>query len=385
MPFSGGNDLLERGINDTLDRLRRGNVDDTWWLNLLDCVEHPFVAPDFLRRPALQEWLAEEQVQGDFKALARNRIMGADTDEPETWIRLRRAYAESTGEDERLADGPIMVVIAILAAGYLGSIVPQLQPIAGMLQAGTQENREQFGAVRRRLNELGPDHYVVVAHSEQAGRELDLLLKQRSLIPDRVRQELIALVQRVTDGDLRYVERSIRAKIHYWSARLHATQSETLSIARHSLEQLQQTDPHFDTSIIDALILDAEGNIDGALQMLRDIDTSDGRATFFATLFRRRNAETALSWFDEQPGRDNANFLTGLGWWNVAVCFAKMDRWEEAADRLAAAQECIEEWPDLAWLFAIIEAKPKSWHTRPKCAFAYYVHFVNRTPCVGSA
>jgi hypothetical protein len=313
MPFGGSNDLMEQGIDATFGRLRGGNVDDTWWHNLLNSIGHQLVAPDFLRMPALQEWLIDEQVQSDFKALARERIMGANTDDSKTWTRLRRAYAAITGENELLADGPIEVVLAILAAGYLGSITPQLQPIAGMIQASAQENREQFGAVYRKINELSPDHLVVVAHSEYAERELSLLLKQRSLTPDRVRQALITLAQRITDGDLRYVKRSIRAKVQYWSARLHALQPETLPGARHYLEQLHQTDPGVDTRIIDALILEAERNVDGALQILRDIDTPDGRATFFATLFRTRGEETALSWFDDQLGRDNATILTGLG------------------------------------------------------------------------
>jgi hypothetical protein len=59
--------------------------------------------------------------------------------------------------------------------------------LAGMIQASTQENREQFDAVQERLREFGPDHYVVEAHSERAEHELSLLLKQRSLTPDRVR------------------------------------------------------------------------------------------------------------------------------------------------------------------------------------------------------
>jgi hypothetical protein len=355
MPFSVDTDVLEHGVDATLDRLCGGNIDETWWHNLLNCIGHPFIAPDFLRMPALQEWLADEQVQSDVKALARQRILGADEDDPETQTRLRRAYAAVTGEDERLADGPIAVVLAILAAGYVGSIAPQLQPIAGMIQASTQQHREQFSTLQRILNERGPDHHVVAAHSEQAERALSLLLKQRSLTPDRVRQALITLAQRVTD-DLRYVERAIRAKVLYWAARLHAVQHETLPITRHYLVQLRQTDPSVDTRIIDALILEAENNSDGALQMLRDIDTPDGRATFFSTLFRTRGAETALAWFDNQPGRDHARFLTGLGWSNVAICLVKTDRWEEAAARLAAAQEHREEWPDLAFVEGVINA-----------------------------
>jgi hypothetical protein len=110
MPFHGGNDLLERGLDETLDRLRGGNVDDAWWRNLLARIGHQFVVPDFLRKPALQEWLGDEQVQTDVKALARARILGANTDDLEARLRIRRAYSQSTGEDERLAEGPIEVV-----------------------------------------------------------------------------------------------------------------------------------------------------------------------------------------------------------------------------------------------------------------------------------
>jgi len=175
-------------------------VDDTWWQNLLNCIGHEFVAPDFLRKPALQEWHTDEEVQRDTKALARNRIIGADTDEPEALIRLRRAYANGTGEHERLASGPIDVVLSILAAGYLASIDPSLQPIAGIIQGSARENREgfdhteeQLSAIYRRVEELGPNPYVVRILSERAEHELNLLLKQRSLSPDRVRRELITL------------------------------------------------------------------------------------------------------------------------------------------------------------------------------------------------
>jgi hypothetical protein len=105
IPFSVGIDLLEQGVDATFDRLRGGNIDDTWWHNLLNHIGHQFVAPDFLRMPALQEWLANEQVQSDFKVLARQRIIGSDTDDQETWTHLQQAYAAMTREAEQLADG----------------------------------------------------------------------------------------------------------------------------------------------------------------------------------------------------------------------------------------------------------------------------------------
>jgi hypothetical protein len=306
MPFNGANDLLEQGLDTTLNRLRGGNVDDTWRQNLLDRIGQHFVRPEFLRKPALQEWLADGEVQRDVKVLARARVMGADTDDPEARMRLRLAYAHSTGEHERLADGPIDVVLAILAAGYLASIDPPLQSIAGMIQSSTQENRkafgrveEQLGDVQRRIEGFGPDPYVVQAHSEAAARELNLLCKQRSLAPERVHRDLLVLAQRVTDGDLRHAKPAILEDVYYWTARVHATQPETLAVAREYLEQLQHGSPHTDTRIIEALLLETTGDVDGALRILRDIDTSDGRAAFFRTLFRARGEEIALSWFDE--------------------------------------------------------------------------------------
>jgi len=76
MPFSVDTDVLEQGVDATLARLCGGNIDDTWWQNLLNHIGHQVVAPDFLRMPALQEWLADEQVQRDFKARARTNDAG---------------------------------------------------------------------------------------------------------------------------------------------------------------------------------------------------------------------------------------------------------------------------------------------------------------------
>ena len=66
--------LMDSILNKTLDRLRGGNTDDTWWLSLLQRVGQQYVAPDFLKQPALQEWLAEEYVADDLKALATAQI-----------------------------------------------------------------------------------------------------------------------------------------------------------------------------------------------------------------------------------------------------------------------------------------------------------------------
>ncbi len=363
MPFVRANNLLERNLDETFVRLRGGDLDDAWWRNLLNRIEHSFVAPDFLRKPALQEWLAERSVEADFKALVRERLMGANTDDQGVRARLRRAYAESTGEDERLADGPIDVVIAVLAAGYLTSIGPQLEPVVGMIQAGAKESRaafgrmdERFDTVDRRLGAIGPDQHVIEAHTDRAARELSLILKRRSLEPSAVRQEIRVLAQRVRDDDFRHADPPIRTDILYWAARLHASQAETLPDAKNFRDQLREVDPNTDTRIIDALILQTEGDVDGALRILRDVDYPDGRAALLLILSRTRGDDVTLTWFDEQPCRDDPDFLTGIGWSNVAVTLAQAGRWEEAAARLAAAGKHISEWPDLAFIEGVVNA-----------------------------
>ena len=235
-----------------------------------------------------------------------------------------------------------------------------IQEIEGELQISVQEGRDTFQKLEEQFpafaSRLGPDHYAVEAQSERAERRLNLLIEQRSLTPDKVRQELISLVERASVGDLMYAETSICARILYWAARMQVTQHETLPLARSYLKQLRDIVPDFDTRIVEALILEKEGDIDGALKILRDIDTSDGRSTLFIVLCRTQGERSALAWFDDQLDRDNLHFLTGIGWVNVVICLAKMERWDEAALRLAATEDLREEWPDLAFVDGVINA-----------------------------
>ena len=61
---------MEYTLDQTLDRIRGGNIEDSWWRGLLRGLGQSYVAPDFLRQPALQAWLREDQVADDLKTLA---------------------------------------------------------------------------------------------------------------------------------------------------------------------------------------------------------------------------------------------------------------------------------------------------------------------------
>ena len=345
-------DFLEKGLDDTFGRLVQGRVDDDWWRGLLQWIDHVFVTPEFLRRPALQEWLAKHDTQADLKLLARSRLLGAYDDES-IQSRVRQRYSDCTGEDERLAEGPIAVVIAILTAGYFASTDARLQPVIGLMQANAEETRNTLNLIVR---SLAPDQHAVAAHSEVAEADLDKNLKSRSIGADRARDNVVSLAARLMAGDLRYATDTVKARVLFWAARLNTNDAAHLPKAREYLSQLQAIMPQYDVRIIEALIVAREGDHPLAIRMLQRVETPDGRAVLFFVLLQYRGRDAALDWFDGEPDHSNPNFFTGLGWCTIAFHLAHSGRWKESADLLENAELGITEWPDLLFIEGVVNA-----------------------------
>jgi hypothetical protein len=232
-----------------------------------------------------------------------------------------------------------------------------------MIQAGANENRaafrqmgERFDAVEHRLDRFGPDAVVVRAHSECAEHELSLILKRRSFELDSGRDKINVLAHRIRSEDLCHADKAVRANVLNWAARLHANQVETLPDAKQYRKMLLEVDPNADTRIIDAMIGEMEGDADSALQILRDIDDPDARTVMSVILYRSRSQEDMWAWFDEHPERDDPNFLTGVGWRNIALWLAQGGRWTEAATYLVNAHEHLDQCPDLIFVEGVISA-----------------------------
>ena len=314
--------LMESNLDQTLDRLRGGKVEDSWWRRTLDRLGHQYTAPDFLTNPALREWLADTHVANDLKVLAKALIMGGPGSDLEIRGRLARSYANQTDEANHLADGPIEVTVAILVAGYIASIPPDQRALAGMFQ-------EMFGSVHERFDRLEPtrlptlsDPIIQQAHTERAEEELSRILMLRTFDPHRVRQSIQELWQRVGDeGDLLAASASIKNTILYWTAILCASDAETRDSARQLRDELQKTDPDRDLSIVDARLVEADGNTDEALRLLRDRDNPDSRTALFGVLIRSGDERAALAWYAEQAGLMTTTFSlksagrTGLFAW----------------------------------------------------------------------
>ena len=356
VPLTQPAKIMDDSLNETLDRIRGDSVDSGWWQGLLDRFGQKYIAPDFLRRPALREWLAEESVAVDLKSIATWRIMATSQDEAATRDRLAQSYSNRTGEALYLAAHPIDVVVAILIGGHLAAIPPDQRAVAGVLQTGFSRIDERFD----RLNEaLSPftDPFTRQAHTERAAKELDRIVTFRALDPARSRSDVQKLHDRLASGDLVAADTVVKHRVRYWTARLCASDGETLDVARDLGKRIQDDEPNKDLTIVDALIRETDGDSDGAIQLLRDRDDPDSRTALFGVLARSRDSGTALDAFADRMDAADASFFTPVGWRNWAVCMAEVGSWQEAADRLARIDGTWSEAPVLAFVEGFINSQ----------------------------
>ena len=355
--------LMDSNLDLTLDRLRGGNIDDTWWQSFLHRLGQQYVAPDFLKTPALQEWLAQALVAEDLKALATAIIMGGDGEDLEIRERLTQSYSNRTGEARQYAIGAIDVAVAILVGGYIASIPSDQAPVAGLIQELSGQVQALSGDLQQRFDQFQgarlsalTDPLTQKAHTVHAEQELEKILSLRAFDPIRARKNSQELLARVNDGDLIAADDPIKTKIRYWTTRLCVTDSETLDVARQLRHELDRADPEEDLSVVDALLAESDGEIDDALRLLRDRDDPDSRTALFGLLTRSGGETKALAWHADQAGHDNSEFFTAVGWRNWAVCMAKVGRWKEAALRLLGFESHWESIPALAFVEGIINA-----------------------------
>ena len=355
-PATQPSSIMDELLNETLDRIRGGSIDARWWQNLLDRFGQQYIAPDFLRKPALQEWLGEEPVAQDLKSIATLRIMATAQDEAAPRDRLARTYAAHTGEAMHFASGPIDAVAAILVAGYIEAVPTDPRARAGMLQTGISRIDERLDQLTQRISPISDPH-TRSAHTEIAKKELARILAFRAVIPARTRSDVQTLLQRLDAGDLAAADEEVKHDVRYWTARLCASDSETLDVARALRAQIRDREPDRDLSIVDALICDVDGDSDGAVRLLRDRDDPDSRTALFGVLARSRGADTALGEFAKAIASADAGLFTAVGWRNWATSMTEVGQWQEAADVLARLDAPWSGASALAFVEGIINAQ----------------------------
>ena len=349
-------DLLESNLDETLDRIKGGNIDDSWWRITLDKVNHKYITPKFLQKPALQEWLNNKVVARDLKTLAKSALLNEINDVEQVRARLIQSYSELTGESFQFAENPINTTLAVLVSGYIASIPPNQRPTIGLIQEISAQMHERFDRLEDFGLGLTHDNATKKVHTRQAEIELSQLIAVRIFVPDESRRKVQILHTRLTKGDLVAADDRTKANVIYWCTRLFAVDSETLSDAMLFRDELRQLDPKVDLTIVDALIANTQDNIDAALRILRDVDSSDHRSVFFNILAHSKGGSEALEWYCQNNESDDPKFFTTVGWKDWAVSMCRLGKWSEATQRLVDLESMGYETPLLALIEGIINA-----------------------------
>ena len=369
-PYQIRTDLVDQQLQVTLDRLRGGSVDLPWWRYLLSEIEQEYVAPKFFDTLSVQSWLGEKDVQEGLFSLTRACLMDQLLDgEAETRNLLSAIYSQHTGEPESSADVPITIVVAVLTAGYIASIPKSQRSLAGLVQAVHSE-------VQGINKALTSNPAVLSTLTGVAEDELSEILALRTFDVDDAIERVKRLWQRVDGGDLAAVHEPVRNRVRYWAARLLASTFDASDEARSIRLGLSNQNTRENLHAVDALIIAADGDADGAFQMLRDDADSDGRSVLLDLLARLRGDEAALEWCaDLRPSERPAHF-TAIGWRKWAMCLGRVGRWTEAADGLRAVASASSDWgPELAMIEGVINAAlliPQEYRTSVFFGFPAY-------------
>ena len=348
-PSTNNTELLEDSLNETLNRLAGGRIDDAWWRRVLTVAGQAYVTPDWLGDQAFRRWVSSQEVRDGLLAAARAEIMDARSNQGLlVRERLSELYSKEAG-DSGVADDAVDVVVAILAAGYVATIPKDQRALAGMVQE-----------VHREVSRLGSqDHKhaltqeLAAIHSQKAEQALNAILLLRMFDPIQATDDIQELWARVSDaGDLATTEDVLRHRIRYWTARLCAVVPESLSFARELREGMQRGDMEEKLVIVDAWIDATGGNPDRAFRRLRAVDDPDARANLLILLARERGGAAALDQFAGMHPSVDRNAFSDLGWKVWAVSLARLGRWTDAADGLRA----LADSPDWSPALAVVEA-----------------------------
>ena len=349
--------LLDGLLEETLNRLQDIEAHDSWWRELLQRAQSAYVRPEYLAKPSIREWLIEAAVREDLKALARAELLPGSADSAVIRTRLAERYSVHTGEATRLASGPIGVIVGILLAGALAGADEGNRLVGGLVQAGYEATAAQLDRIEGKLEARPADPLVIEVHSEKAEEALDLILRRRSIPTVDAGGEIAKLAAQLeNEGDFQFSAGGIRTRIYLWAARLHAPRNDKVDAAKEYRAKALAVDAVADTTVVDAWLSVASGDVEGGLAHLRDLDTADGRSNLFAILLWHRGREHALAWLDAHETTDPL-LLTAIGWRNAATALAEAGRWEDTAGRLGAVpDEMTVECPDIAYVGGVINA-----------------------------
>jgi hypothetical protein len=186
---------------------------------------------------------------------------------------------------------------------------------------------------------------------------------RRSSFPEAQKDDLFQpLAQQIIDGELVVLSQELRRRIFLRAARSASLKKDLPAAERYMAAATGLNGPDSDLPA-KARLVEAKGEVDKSVQLLRDAPDPDSRSTLFTILAKARGDDAALAWLVDQNINIADLTTNGIG----AVCNAYFRREDYAKVKYiveSVSQALIDECPYLLLLrgairFASVLAKPE--------------------------
>lgn len=146
-------DQAEKILDDALNRLGVVDLEHPWWKRALVELGAAAIRPDWFKKPHVQEWLSQTEVQRLLKVVAKAKLTGGEV-HPDGNEALVASYMQNSQEDRQHAESVITLAVAVLKASIMGAV--RDPGTAAIVQAHATGHQEQLVAMREQLKTIVP-------------------------------------------------------------------------------------------------------------------------------------------------------------------------------------------------------------------------------------
>lgn len=357
-PHAAARDRADELLDGALGRLGATSASDTHWDQLANAIGAAFVRPEHFSLQHMRDWLSHPDANAALRRVARARLVSAPEND-EDREQLLSIYMEISGEHKSYAESNVFAAVTFLTTSVQEAA--RDSGAAAISQAGFESMHDRFDEVIRKVDSSIPattifgSGAVLEHHGKDAQSRLESILKRRATLGIQVLEELQKLAIALgAEGEFAAAPPSVKGEVQDWIARMSASHGR-LAECESALAELSRLGKEPSPSTL-AWAETARGNVEGALRLLAEIDSADCRSTTFGILRTKRNAESALDYF-ESLNQISENTFTPPGWTNVIECLAENGRLDRATTVASSLPDhMIDAWPMLGYMRGIVYA-----------------------------
>jgi len=153
VPDAYSEDITNNILDEAIVRLGAIDQEHPWWKSALNDLGGAVIRPEWFKKPYVQKWLSQTDVQRFLKQLARVSVIGGNVAH-DTYEALIATYIETSLEDRQHAESVISTAIAVLQASITGAV--RDPGTAAIVQAASAEQLELLGVISTTLKSIAP-------------------------------------------------------------------------------------------------------------------------------------------------------------------------------------------------------------------------------------